>query len=175
MEFFGSVYGKLDSHFDYHFYESESGDVGKELVLKNNPKSYLVRTSRLYGPPGKDPKSKNSFVDLVLRLANEKEEIAMLDVEWTANTYVDDLARHLDKYIFSLPEPGIYHLVNQGRSTWYEWAKKIIEIKGLKTKVVKMDPAALPRPARRPAFSLLLNTKLPPMRDWEEALSEFLK
>ncbi|OHA93434.1 MAG: arginine--tRNA ligase [Candidatus Zambryskibacteria bacterium RIFCSPHIGHO2_02_39_10] len=35
LEFFGSVYEKLDSHFDYHFYESESGDVGKELVLKN--------------------------------------------------------------------------------------------------------------------------------------------
>ena len=144
-----------------------------EQQLKNS-KYYLIRTSRLFGKPALSAKAKQSFVDVMLRLAGEKNEIELVDEELSSPTYVVDLARRT-RVIFESGEPfGIYHVTNNGGCTWYGWAKKIFELSGENIKLIPVAADKFPRLAKRPKYSLLLNTKLPPMRKWEDALADYL-
>lgn len=147
---------------------------GTKRALAANPKTYVVRVSRLYGKPGTSPNAKRSFVEIILDQASREPSFEVNDGEVSAPNYVDDIARHLDTYILSgkVP-PGIYHLANQGGATWYEWAKAIVEIKGLPNEIKPRVPTA--RPAKRPDYAILLSTKIPPMRPWREALADYLK
>ncbi len=157
---------------------------GTKRALGKNPRAYVVRLSRLYGEPGTFPGAKRSFVEIILDQASREARFEVNDAEVSAPTWVDDVARHLDQYILQpsslLPtthdprplSPGLYHMANQGGATWYEWAKAIIELKGLPNEIVPRAPTA--RPAKRPAFSALRSTKIPPMRPWREALEEYL-
>ena len=148
--------------------------LGEQVVKEKNPRSYIVRTSRLYGPSARDANAKRSFVEIVLDLAAKDPAFSINQAEVSSPTLVDDLARHLETYLFTLPEPGIYHLANQGGCTWYEWAVAITEILQLPVTVTPRDPNAVPRAAKPPDFSVLLSTKIPPMRPWREALEDYL-
>lgn len=153
---------------------AKSKHLGEMEVTKNNPNAYIIRTSRLYGLPGNDPNGKRSFVEIVLKLAAEKPELSMNNSEISAPTLVDDIVRHIETYIFSKPAPGVYHMANQGGCTWYEWAKEILVIKNLNIPLISF----LPEPnsqIKKPAYSMLLSTKLPPMRPWQNALRDFLQ
>lgn len=147
--------------------------MGEETTAANNPKHYIIRTSRLYGLPATDPGAKRSFPEIILSQASKEPTFAVNDGEVSAPTLVDDLAHQLDTQIFSaLPSPGIYHMTNEGGATWFEWAKAIIEIAKLPNVITPRVPTE--RPAKRPAFSVLISTKLPPMRPWKAALEDFL-
>ena len=69
---------------------------------------------------------------------------------------------------------GIYHGANNGACTWYEFAKEIFKIKNLHVNCNPVSADKFPRPAKRPHFSELLNTKIDKQRDWQEALKEYL-
>jgi len=71
---------------------------------------------------------------------------------------------------------GTYHITNEGApATWYGAAKALFTIAGMAdVKLIPVAASRWPRPAQRPKYSILLNTKLPPMRPWPEALKEFL-
>ena len=74
---------------------------------------------------------------------------------------------------------GIYHISNSGSVSWYEYAKTILKIVGVKTNITPISSEELGRPARRPAMSVLDNSKFNAftghkMRDWREALKEYL-
>lgn len=145
-----------------------------ERQLKNK-KYYLIRTSRLFGKPALSARAKKSFVDAMLKLAGEKSEIEIIDEEFSSPTYVVDLAKRT-RIIFESGEPfGIYHVTNSGGCTWYGWAKKIFELSGKNIRLVPVAADKFPRLAKRPKYSLLLNTKLSPMRKWEDALADYLK
>ena len=148
--------------------------LGETEVLKNTPQGYIVRTSRLYGLPGTDPKAKKSFVEIVIDLAKENPAFDINNNEVSAPTLVDDIARHLEQYIFTLPEPGIYHMANAGGCTWFEWAKAVGEILELSSDITPRAPSTTPAPIKKPAYSALLSTKIPPMRPWRDALEDFL-
>ncbi len=151
--------------------------LGELMALRGNPQTYVVRTSRLYGPPAESPEAKKSFVDIVRELADRERSFSINDAEVSAPTSVDDLARHLDEQLLSGggAAPGIYHMANGGGCTWYEWAREIVSTLGLPAEVTPRDPSASPRPAKRPAFSVLRSTKLPAMRPWQDAFHAFLK
>lgn len=148
--------------------------LGETEVFKNNSRSYIIRTSRLYGLPATDPKAKKSFVEIVIDLAKEKSAFDINDNEVSAPTLVDDIARHLEQFIFTFPEPGIYHMSNQGGCTWFEWAKAVGEILKLSSDITPRALSAAPAPIKKPAYSILLSTKIPPMRPWRAALEDFL-
>ncbi|HBV57972.1 MAG TPA: dTDP-4-dehydrorhamnose reductase [Candidatus Magasanikbacteria bacterium] len=135
---------------------------------------YLIRTSRLFGPAGIGDSVKKSFVDVMLKLGGEKKELDLVDEEVSSPTYVVDLARATRELIESSAPAGIYHCTNFGACTWYEWAKKIFELTKLNVKLNPVPANKFPRPAKRPKFSKLLNTKSPPLRKWEDALAEYL-
>lgn len=145
-----------------------------ERQIKNK-KYYLIRTSRIFGKPAKSEEAKNSFVDTMLKLAGERSSFEIVDEELSSPTYARDLA-HRTREIIEWEKPfGIYHVVNSGSCTWYGWAKKIFELSGKNVELVPVPAGRFPRVAKRPNYSILLNTKLPPMRSWEEALAEYLE
>ena len=137
-------------------------------------KYYLIRTSKLFGPKGESEFSKPSFFDIMLNLAKEKEELKAVDVEFSCFTYTVDLARRTKELLEKEYPFGVYHLVNSGPATWYGAAAQLFKIAGIRVKLIAVGSEEFPRPAQRPKFSVLLNTKTPPLRDLSEALAEYL-
>ena len=143
-------------------------------AARSNLKFYLIRTSRLFGSAGMGEGVKKSFVDVMLKLGSEKDSLGLVDEEVSSPTYVVDLARVTRELIESGAPVGIYHCTNSGACSWYEWAQEIFKLADLPVKLNSISADKFPRPAKRPKFSKLLNTKLPPLRSWQEALAEYL-
>lgn len=146
---------------------------GEKNVAKSGDKYYIIRLSRLFGIKGISPASKKSFVEIMLEKLSEPE-LTVMNVEKASLTYAPDLAKLTLQLIESGLPWGIYHGANEGECTWYEWAQEIFRLKGIGPKLSPATQPPVPRPAARPQFSRLLNTKLPLQRSWQEALKEFL-
>jgi len=146
----------------------------KKILETKNLKYYLIRISWLFGPSGMKNQYKN-FVNTISKLAEEKEELKVVNDQFGKPTYTLDVAKGV-KFLISQQVPfGIYHLPNEGWTSWYNFAKKIIEIKGLKTRIIPCQSKEYKTKAKRPKYSILLNTKLPPQRTWEAALKDYFK
>lgn len=153
---------------------AQSKYEGEKQLAQNATKYYLVRTALLFGPKGESSQSKKSFIELMLEKALKTDTIKAVADEVNSLTYVKDLSEAVKLLLEEAPPTGIYHFVNSGEASWYDYAKEIFEI--LK-KPVKLEPvlaASFPRKACRPKRAVLLSTKLPPLRPWQEALQEFL-
>ncbi len=159
--------------------------LGEQELQKNTDKFYLIRLSRLFGettpsPPPSPARGegvnyrKKSFVELMLALAKTKTEIEVVDEEVSSPTYARDLAAATREIIEKKLPFGIYHRTNGGSCTWYEFAGEIFKITGKNVKINPVPASRFPRAAKRPKYAVLLNTKLPAMRDWKKALREFL-
>jgi dTDP-4-dehydrorhamnose reductase len=153
----------------------ESKLLGEENVRKFGEKYYLLRTCKLFGRPAISEAAKKSFVDIMLNLAGKQDTIEAVDEGYASPTYAPDLAQRTREIVDGHYPWGIYHVTNSGACTWYEFAKEIFKIKNIKINLIPVGGDKFPRPARRPKFSPLINTKLPLMRSWQEALKEYLK
>jgi len=142
--------------------------LGEKNLTAGYDKYYLIRTSGLYGEHGKN------FVDSILSAAESKPELKVVNDQFTSTTYTDDLAKATREIIEQRPAFGIYHRTNSGSGSWYDFAKKIKELAGFTAKIVPVSSDDYKRPAQRPKFSKLINTKLKELRPWEEALEEYL-
>jgi dTDP-4-dehydrorhamnose reductase len=149
--------------------------LGGEKVLEYCDKAYVIRTSRLFGAPAKSEGAKKSFVDVMVSLAEKRDTLDVVDEEFSNPTYVNDLAAQTRVLIDGNYDYGIYHGVNEGACTWFEFAKQIFVISGKNVTINPVSSDKFPRPAKRPAYSSLINTKLPKLRHWREALEEYLK
>src|SRR3989338_6689702 len=146
--------------------------LGENLLKEKGEMYYLLRASWLFGEGG----AKN-FVRRILTKAEKERKLKVVADRFGKPTYAKDLAKRTREIIKSQKPCGIYHLTNEtpaGGITWFDLAKKAIEIKGLKKKIELCASAEFPQPARRPQYAALINTKLEPMRSWEEALAEYL-
>jgi dTDP-4-dehydrorhamnose reductase len=148
--------------------------LGEEELIKNTDKYYLIRTNLLFGSPVRSILAKKSFIEIMLQKAKEIDTIEVVNDEFSNPTYVKDLAEATFRLIEEKYSFGIYHLVNEDVASWYDWAKEIFEIKNIKINLIPISADKLKRPARRPKYSVLLNTKFPKLRNWQEALSEYL-
>lgn len=155
---------------------SESKELGEKELQANTNLFYLVRLSRMFGPPGISQMAKKSFVDIMLDLVQNqgKTELKVVDEERSCPTYSSDLAKFAYMLITTSQPYGIYHGANSGACTWFELAKKTFELKGIPVALIPIKSSDYPRPAKRPMFSELINTKLPKQRHWEEALKDYL-
>lgn len=149
--------------------------LGERNVAKNAEKHYVVRLSKLFGRPGSAEGSKRSFFDLMLEQSETKDEVKVVDEEVSCFTYAPDLARKTKEILDSGQPFGIYHAANSVPMTWYEAVLELYKQAGIKTKVTLIFSGDLKRAARRPFYSALISTKLNPMRDWREALRDYLK
>ncbi len=152
--------------------------MGEQEIIKRSGRGlkwYLIRTSKLFGPKGNNPDAKPSFFDLVLRLTREKEELKMIKgEEISCFTYTRDLSQATKNILETRMPYDIYHLTNTGPASWHEGARYLLELKNIKN--IKLKPISSKeyiRPAQRPKYSVLLNTKLESLRSWQEALREY--
>ncbi len=146
----------------------KSKALGEKMILDIEPQYYLIRTSWLFGKSGKN------FVETMLKLAADGKNIKVVNDQFGSPTYAKDLAKEVRKLVESKNPYGIYHITNSGFCSWYEFAAKIFEFSGLKPDVRPVKSEEFITPAKRPTYSMLVNTKLPPMRPWEEALKDYL-
>ncbi|MCA9374551.1 MAG: dTDP-4-dehydrorhamnose reductase [Candidatus Gracilibacteria bacterium] len=144
-----------------------------ESISQENPKEgkyFIIRTSWLFGKHGKN------FVDTMLEMGKIKDTIQVVDDQHGKPTYTIDLCEQVKWLITSHEYPsGVYHITNEGPTTWFAFAKKIFQLSNMKTRVVPCSSDDFRRPARRPKYSILKNNALPKLRSWEEALEDYLK
>lgn len=153
--------------------------AGERAIQESGLERYfIVRTSWLYGPHGKN------FVETVLRLAGEREEIRIVADQMGSPTLTDDLA-HAIFQLLDTDRYGLYHFSNEGKCSWHEFACAIVEgarQRGAKLKVERIVPiktAEYPLPARRPAYSYMDKGKYRAatgcdVAHWREALDRYL-
>ena len=143
-----------------------------EMNAAFNPDHLVVRTQWLYGLHGRN------FVETMLRLAIEKDELSVVDDQIGSPTWTVDLA-HAILALLKTGHRGIYHAANSGFCSWNEFAKAIFEESGLPVKVNGMTTEELNRPARRPLYSTLDCSKLEQdagfrAQAWRSALHTYL-
>ncbi|KKR21779.1 MAG: dTDP-4-dehydrorhamnose reductase [Parcubacteria group bacterium GW2011_GWE2_39_37] len=151
--------------------------LGEQEIIRlsgRGLKWYIIRTQKLFGPKGESDLSKMSFFDVMLNLSKEREFLDVVDEEEGCFTYTPDLAMMTKKIIDDDYGFGIYHVINPKPVTWYKAAKELFKIAGVKIKVNAISSDKFPRPAKRPKYSALINTKLPKLRTWQQALKEYL-
>ncbi|MDI6778369.1 MAG: dTDP-4-dehydrorhamnose reductase [Patescibacteria group bacterium] len=148
--------------------------LGEEEIQKNTDKFWLIRTSKLFGKIGKSPMAKKSFFDTMIQAAKDNSVLKVVDEEKSCFTYTPDLALETKKIIEEQIPFGIYHVVNEGACTWYEAALELFKLAKMEVEIVPVPSSEFPRPAKRPKSSVLLNTKLKPLRHYTEALKEYL-
>ena len=144
--------------------------AGELLVRDLLSRFYIVRTAWLYARGG------NNFVAKILALAGERDELSVVTTEVGSPTYAPDLAEAIVRLI-EYPLYGIYHLVNEGSCSRYEFASKILELAG-KSRFPLHPARTYDRPTRVPANATLRNfcaaTQLGiRLRRWEEALRSY--
>lgn len=105
---------------------------------------------------------------------NQGPALKVVDGEVSCFTYTPDLAGATLDLVQTNRGFGIYHLTNSGACTWYQGAVELFKLAKIKVNVVPVSGDQLARPAKRPKYAVLLNTKLPPLRDYREALREYL-
>jgi dTDP-4-dehydrorhamnose reductase len=153
---------------------AETKLLGEKLTQEKGEKFYIIRLSRLFGKAGSSEMSKRSFVDTMLAAAQEKDYLEVIDDQYASPTYAPDLANFTRRLLEEFRPYGIYHGTNAGGCTWYEWAKKIFEIRNMSVDLRPVSVMKFPRPAKAPKYSVLENTKMPFQRTWEDALKEYL-
>lgn len=148
---------------------------GERFVRSNSSQAYICRVSKLFGEPGESESSKQSFVEKMLELAKDRDSLQIVDSETGCPTYTKDIAAQVRMLVEEKYPFGNYHLINDGGGvTWYEFALEIFDLAGINIKIEPVSPEVFKRPARRPKEAVLLNTKLPSMRERREALKDFL-
>ena len=164
--------------------------AGEQTVLESGLEEYfIIRTSWLYGRGGKN------FVETILRLAREREELRIVADQVGSPTYTEDLATVIFKLleIARRPSPvtghspyGIYHFSNEGQCSWYQFTGEIVAQtleRGEVLKVETIHPITTeeyPLPAHRPAYSVLSKAKIKGLTgfeipDWRISLNHYLQ
>lgn len=133
----------------------------------------IVRTQWLYGLHGKN------FVETMLRLGAEKDELSVVDDQIGSPTWTVDLARAIIALIDHGCR-GVYHAANAEYCSWNDFARAIFEEAGITVSVKPMTTTELNRPARRPLYSTLECSKLAAdtgfqPQPWRSALRDYLK
>ncbi len=150
--------------------------LGEKLLQENLENYYIIRTSWLYGKNPQLGKERGiNFVDRIIELASTRDELNMVNDQFSKPTYTKDLAEGVKKIIEKKYTYGIYHVVNEDSATPYEFAKEIFKIKNINTKLNPISYSAYPSKVNRPINALLINTKFPPLRSWQEAIQDYLK
>jgi dTDP-4-dehydrorhamnose reductase len=144
--------------------------AGERAVAESGAEHAIVRTAWLFGAGGPN------FVDTMLRLGAERDEVAVVTDQCGRPTWTGHLAPALVELAERDGDAGLFHATGPGLCSWYEFAVEIFHRAGLRTRVVPTTSERFARPARRPAYSVLGSDRdpavvLPP---WEDGLQAYL-
>ena len=164
----GSPYVETDVPAPLSVY-GQSKLAGEQATARANSRSFVVRTSGLYGIGG------SNFVDTMLRLGRSSGKALVVHDQVTSPTYTWHLAygmvRLLDSDTF-----GLHHMAAGGHCSWYDFAREIFERANLEVVTLGATTEMLGRRAPRPAFSALESGILHAIElpDWRDGLTSYL-
>lgn len=146
--------------------------AGEQKVAKICPKSFIVRTAWLYGTQGKN------FIRTMVGLGRNHDSIKVVLDQHGSPTFAGDLAWEI-LALLQTENYGIYHCTNNGATTWYDFARRIMQNAQIDCEVLPCTTEEFGAPAPRPAWSILDNKHLRDtigdnMRSWDVALDEFM-
>jgi dTDP-4-dehydrorhamnose reductase len=153
--------------------------LGEALVRREwAANSLIARVASLFGVAGASGKGGN-FVETILRRARETGEVRVVDDVRMSPTSTADAAQAILSLLAKHAHPGIYHVVNSGDATWFEFAREIIRRAGVPAQAIPISSDQFPTVAVRPRYSVLDNRKTGSvvglLPDWEDALDRYLK
>jgi len=151
--------------------------AGEKAILFEQIPSIIIRTSWLYSKYG------HNFLNTMLKLGKEKDEIYVVNDQFGAPTNANDLAStilQITTQADKITKPTIFHYANEGITTWYDFAKEIMKIAQLPCKVSPVVTADYPTNARRPAYSVFDLSKIKKqykiiIPHWIESLQKEIK
>lgn len=149
--------------------------MGEGMLLGEDPPFYLIRTSWVYGPNGKN------FVSTIMELLKRRDRIEVVDDQVGAPTYTGDLAVFTLELLERNAQKGIYHFSNAGETSWHGIAVEVQRSLGLTAcRVLPISSDKYQRAAKRPLNSRFdlrkaLGFLRAPIRPWQEALRDHLK
>lgn len=146
---------------------AESKAEGEQAVVDANPDAVIVRAAWLYGAGGR------CFPTTIARLARERGHVKVVDDQRGQPTWTADVARVIVDLVAAQAPGGAYHATAGGECSWYEFARAVIAADGSGATVEPCTTAAFPRPAPRPAYSVLAHDSLAavgvePIGAWEQ-------
>jgi dTDP-4-dehydrorhamnose reductase len=152
--------------------------LGEKLALREHPEGTLIaRVASLFGVAGSSGKGGN-FVETILRKAKETGEVRVVHDISMSPTSTADAAKVILTLVGNKAAAGIYHVVNSGAATWFEFARQIVEEAGVQARAVPTTSAEYPTAAIRPAYTALDNRKAAEVAGeipaWRDALRRYL-
>jgi len=156
----------------------ESKLAGERLALECCERTVIFRVCGLFGLAGSLGRGKGNFVETMLRLAREGRPLRVVSDQVLCPSYTLDLAR---KVWAVLPKTAhrIYHLTNAGQTSWYDFARRALDLAGTTADLTAVSAADYGAKARRPAYSVLAHAHLAALgeddlRPWDAALAAYV-
>lgn len=156
--------------------------AGEQAVRDAHDRHLILRTGWVYSNHGRN------FLNTMLRLASERDELNVVSDQVGAPTYAGSIAEATDRVLRVLAtrsgnreQAGVYHMTCAGRTSWYDFARRIFELRGRSgdVRVNEIPTSEYPTAAARPLFSVLSNEKLEQvfgvrLESWDDALRKCL-
>jgi dTDP-4-dehydrorhamnose reductase len=152
--------------------------AGEHFTAATAAKYFVLRVSAIYGLQPCRAKGGLNFVELMLKLSKEREELRVVDDEFVTPTPTVQIAAQLVALSRS-SRYGLYHATAEGSCSWYEFAGEIFRATGTKIRLEKARPGEFPAKVPRPKYSVLENSALKAaglnmFTDWREGLQNYL-
>ena len=152
--------------------------MGETLAQLACEDAAILRVASLFGTAGASGKGGN-FVETMVRLGREKGALRVVDDQTMSPTGTADVARVLLRMLAEGCAPGLYHVVNSGSATWFEFAREIVRLAGVEAAVTPCSSEEYPTRTARPRYSVLDKAKVSPafgtMPPWQDALERYLR
>ncbi len=151
---------------------------GEQFVRTLNPQHFVVRVSAIYGENPCRAKGGQNFVELMLKLAGEREELRVVNDEFVTPTPTAQIAKQLI-VLSKSSDYGLYHATAEGSCSWFEFACAIFELTKTRVRVLPARPGEFPAKIPRPKYSVLENAALKKksiniFSHWKEGLEQYL-
>lgn len=152
--------------------------AGESFLRGLGEKCFIVRTSALYGKNPCRAKGGRNFVDLMMKLALERDELRVVNDEVVSPTFTPELAKQIVA-LSRTDHYGLYHATAEGSCSWYEFAKTIFEFADTRVNLSVAAPNEFPSKVPRPKYSVLENAALKKLglnvfREWKQGLLSYL-
>ena len=152
--------------------------MGETLARLESEDVVILRVASLFGTAGAGGRGGN-FVETMIRAGRERGSLRVVDDQTMSPTAAADVAAVVMRMLAQGCEPGLYHVVNAGTATWFDFAREIVRRAGVGADVAPCATGEYPTRAARPRYSALDNTRVTAvfgaMPAWQDGLERYLR
>jgi dTDP-4-dehydrorhamnose reductase len=144
--------------------------AGEQAVAEIGGEYAIVRTAWLFGAGGRN------FVDTMLALGEERDEVTVVTDQVGSPTWSGHLAEAIVELAERRGDVGVFHAAGGGACSWYELAVEVFDRASLRCRTLPTTSDRYPRPARRPAYSVLASERdeAPILPPWQDGVAAYL-